>query len=443
MRLINGDCIEEMKNLDANCVDTIITDPPYGLSFMGKQWDDFSDNEKLQAWTKEWALQALRVAKPGAIMLCFGGTRTFHRITCGIEDAGWEIRDTMMWLYGSGFPKSYNISKGMNKYLKTGNASWNGTGDSSKGALGYSKLQHEQGYRPSDYSGKHQDSQDVTEEEAQLWDGWGTALKPAFEPIIVAMKPKEGTFVENALKWGVAGLNIDGGRVRFQGSGDENEMRAANKRREKSNNEAGVYKGVFMASKELKPNKATGRWPANIIHDGSEEVLEGFPEGRSSGGGGQAKEDAEPGMFGAGGKGIDFGYGQYYDKGSAARFFYCAKASKKERNAGLDGMEDKERIDYGGFHSEKGLIENNRNPENRKPTKNNHPTVKPLALMEYLARLTSTPTGGTVLDPFMGSGTTGMACKKVGRDFIGIELDEHYFEIAEKRIGSIIQQELI
>jgi len=547
LKLIQGDCIEVMKKLEANSVDTVITDPPYGLEFMGKEWDSFTDNQAFQEWTRQWATEALRVAKPGAMMLCFGGTRTFHRIACGIEDAGWEIRDTMMWLYGSGFPKSYNMSKGMDKYLKTGNASWNGTGDSSKGALGYSKLQHKQGYRPNDYSDKHQHKAEITEDRAKLWDGWGTALKPAFEPIIVAMKPREGTYVENALKWGVAGLNINGGRVPTNG-----ESVTINT----WDNGAKPF-GDGAGNPYTGREETEGRWPANIIHDGSEEVLEGFPESKSTNS--VRKNNAgwgTKGIYGTGNAQDSYGFD---DKGSAARFFYTAKASKKERNAGLDStctmkynipksiggilcrdvstelveLLRKVTLDIAGVKwviGESGvsimglcqqdtlsttlmkiskiteskilhllqqwnisvstqdvscetvsggspakfvgssapltkiigtsqkrdglytdavkdvileLLSKASVRENWQIKGNIHSTVKPLSLMVYLAKLTKTPTGGVVLDPFMGSGTTGMACKKTGRDFIGIELDPHYFEIAEKRIASVIQTELL
>lgn len=347
MNLINGDCIEEMAKLDENSVDTIITDPPYGLSFMGKEWDDFSDNQKLQKWTQEWATEAIRVAKPGAMMLCFGGTRTFHRIACGIEDAGWEVRDTMMWVYGSGFPKSYNIGKNLDG-----------------------------------------------------WSGWGTALKPAYEPIIVAMKPRDGTFVENALKWGVAGLNIDGGRVPTEdklGGGMVSKGRPKASEgwdRPWMHDEEVTEKKKKESADKVKHAESLGRWPANLVHDGSEEATSGM--------------------------------------GDKSRYFYCAKASRKERNAGLEGME--ETVTHSAYGDYAGTPEHATNVG--RPRANNHPTVKPLSLMTYLCRLTATPTGGIVLDPFMGSGTTGMACKKTGRDFIGIELDEHYFEIAKRRVSN-------
>jgi hypothetical protein len=448
---------------------------------MGKEWDKFTDSEKLQAFTKEWATEALRVAKPGAFMFCFGGTRTSHRIACGIEDAGWEIRDTIMYVYGSGFPKSYNISKGIDKdngkkvslYAFTRWFSEASAGKTNKEIDEYLGLDSngatashyrcvtgqqprfprlEYYYKLKEWIGFGDEWDEVIEEaerevvgknitnktvyqaigetnisgevditapatdQAKLWDGWGTALKPAFEPIIVCMKPRDGTFVENALKHGVAGLNIDGGRVTT--SPNENFHRPVNA--------TGIHEGYDRpwrhtqvgqrrnrASRDLSEQKAKeqGRWPANIIHDGSEEVLAGFPQAGASGKA-SGKTLGKMGTHGIYGKANGVDDTPFYgDSGSTARFFYCAKASKAERNAG--------------------------------DIENRHPTVKPLSLMVYLARLTQTPTGGVVLDPFMGSGTTGMACKKVGRDFIGIELDEHYFEIAEKRIASVVQQELI
>lgn len=384
-----GDCLEVLATLPENSVDTCITDPPYELGFMGKKWDSSGVAFQPETWQA-----VFRVLKPGAILLAFGGTRTYHRIACAIEDAGFEIRDTIAWVYGSGFPKSYNISKGIDKFNKTGNASWNGTGDSSNGALGYSKLQHEQGYRPNDYSGKHQTKTEITDPEAQLWDGWGTALKPAMELICVAMKPIDGTFVNNALTWGVAGLNIDGGRVLH----DEPEI-TTNRQAGTGNTWDADNCGLRNGGSGLASANPQGRFPANIIHDGSDEVVAGFPN-------------------------------------DAQRFFYSAKASRSERNAGLEGMPSKQRddsrnVNQPSMHGGEG------NPFNRGVIEvtNHHPTVKPIELMRYLVRLTKTPTGGIVLDPFAGSGTTGIACVLEGREFIGIEREAEYVEIAEKRIA--------
>jgi len=378
---------------------------PYGRNRIAPAFYHYGPEEMiaLQSFTFDWATEALRVAKPGAVMLCFGGTRTFHRIACGIEDAGWEIRDTMMWIYGSGFPKSHNISKAIDKRAGAEReivgkyqppdmkSEWNLTNAKDK--------------REIEIFSSSRNNLDITApatDQAKLWDGWGTALKPAFEPIIVAMKPRDGTFVENALKWGVAGLNIDGSRV------PTNEDIIIHGYKGDSFSQSYKEKGTKPELDEYRKN-TEGRWPANIVHDGSEEVVERFPKQKS----GAMKK---PYKYTNSGHSLGAPAGETRQihessEGSAARFFYTAKASKKERNQG-------------------GI-------------KCDHPTVKPLSLMIYLARLTKTPTAGIVLDPFMGSGTTGMACKQIKRDFIGIELDKHYFEIAEKRIASVIQPELL
>ena len=251
--IYQGDCIDILPTLDAESVDSIVTDPPYGISFMGKKWD--YDVPSVDVWR-----ECLRVLKPGGHLLSFAGTRTQHRMAVNIEDAGFEIRDMIAWVYGSGFPKSLNIGKVMDKYLKTGNASWNGTGDSSNGALGYSKLQHNQGYRPADYSNKHQNKEEITEDLAKKWEGWGTALKPAHEPICMARKPlSEKTVAENCLKWGVGGINIDGCRVGIDM--DDKNIRI-NEINPPSPN------SIFFKDKKLtKPRgpEVNGRFPANLI----------------------------------------------------------------------------------------------------------------------------------------------------------------------------------
>lgn len=410
-----GNCIDVMATLPENSVDTIITDPPYGLTFMGKDWDRGVPG--VAFWE-----QALRVAKPGAMLLAMGGTRTFHRLVSAIEDAGWEIRDSMAWLYGSGFPKSYDISKGIDKQA---GAQMEVVGMKSVGVKnGAAGGSHEYGLTATEVN--------ITAPStpaAQLWHGWGTALKPAMELICVAMKPIDGTFVNNALTWGVAGLNIDGGRVQT----DEELGR---------NNHANPYGSERTWSVSSTPpqsnvgSAASGRFPANVIHDGSEEVISLFPQtGKVVG---RVSKNSKSDFAGDGGwKGGGIGQRTYDGDGSAARFFYCAKASQSERNAGLEGAEARRKAgaEFRPNHTEKALNGEDGNPYGRwGMTQNNHPTVKPVALMSYLARLTKTPTGGTVLDPFMGSGTTGVACVKEGRSFIGIELDEGYLEIAKKRI---------
>ena len=405
--IIHGDATK--IPLADNSVDTCITDPPYHLTsitkrfgkensapakygtdgvyarasagFMGKTWDGGDIAFDPSTWAEVY-----RVLKPGAMLLSFGAPRTYHRMVCAIEDAGFEIRDTIGWVYGSGFPKSYDISKGIEAKMTTGKSS----------PLAQRKTAMGEDYEPSPLAGtpnygvtgnfanKDTNSKPMTisSPEAQLWDGWGTALKPAMELIVVAMKPLDGTYVENALKWGVAGMWIDGGRI-------------GNEEINLHGNNGNVFGG---GESEKNYHTIIGRFPANLIHDGSDEVLELFPDtGKST-----------------------------------ARFFYCAKASRAERNAGLEGAEPKW-VD----ETRKPDSVGGNNPRNRgaRADTNFHPCVKPLSLMQYLVRLTKTPTGGIVLDPFMGSGTTGCACALEGREFIGIEKEAEYVEIAEKRIA--------
>ena len=320
MKLYNEDCMKQMQEMidDGIQVDSVVTDPPYGIHFMGKDWDKFKgtkvtksqvvtnlgagmrmtthkENMDFQKWCNEWAILCLELLKPGGYILAFSSSRTYHHLACGIESAGFEVRDQLMWLYGSGFPKSMNIGK-----------------------------------------------------------GWGTALKPAHEPVVMARKPVEGTVADNVLKHGTGGINIDDCRIDLS-EGDDPRLggKGTWKTDKMANNVYGDYEGKESGSSEL------GRFPANVMHDGLEQEW--------------------------------------------ARFFYCPKVSKDERNRGLN--------------------------------KNNHPTVKPIELMKYLCRLV-TPKGGIVLDPFMGSGSTGMAAKDEGFDFVGIEREEEYFGIAEARINA-------
>lgn len=377
-----GDCLEVMDKLEADSIDAIITDPPYELNFMGKGWDNAGVSFNKETWAK-----CLRLLKPGGYLLAFGGSKTFHRIACAIEDAGFEIRDTIMWIYGSGFPKSMNISnviEAKNKYGKADTIAkrkveQNSDGKEYKvvqtnnGAMGEKKIVNRSEYKPVDSSAKQ-------------WSGWGTCLKPAFEPIIVARKPFKGSLVDNILEHGVGGLNIDECRVR-------NEEQA-----------------------QLSRNVASGRFPANIIHDGSEEATGGMPKTKGCQGKGFKKGDYKSSAVNT-----TFSRGDcvpYNDFGSASRYFYCAKASKRDRDEGLDEFEEKR------FTTR---------------LRNTHPTVKPTALMQYLVRLVC-PKGSVILDPFMGSGSTGKATayenkdRNAGYSFIGIEQDEQYLEIAKARI---------
>ena len=406
MQILNGNNIDLLKTLPDNSVDSIVTDPPYGLSFMNKKWD--YDVPSVELWKEVY-----RVLKHGGHVLSFGGTRTYHRMVVNMEDAGFEIRDQIMWLYGSGFPKSLNIGKAIDKLQ--GNERED-LGKSLVTRLNIPKNDiYEAGIRGKECT--------ITKGNSE-WEGWGTALKPANEPICLARKPlSEKSIAENVLKHGTGGINIDGCRV---ATDDEisNHNRSA---------KSATSKGKFGDSKEQETHQTDGqkigRFPANVIHDGSDEVLEGFPDNKG------AFAPVKSGQKGFGGE-IYGKYAQAGDDGqtfyndglgSASRFFYCAKASKDDRNNGLKGFEIKRpdnRTDVGmGSFVEKGL----------QPQANFHPTVKPTELMRYLCRLI-TPPNGIVLDPFMGSGSTGKGAILEGFDFIGMELDPEYVEIAKARI---------
>ena len=325
--IINGNCLDEMKKLKENSVDSIVTDPPYGLRFMGKSWD--YDVPSIEIWK-----EAIRVLKPGGHLLSFGGTRTYHRLVVAIEDEGFEIRDCIQWIYGSGFPKSHNIKEGEFK-------------------------------------------------------GWGTALKPANEPICVARKPLEKglTVAENVLKYGTGALNIDGTRIETSDKINSTTNQNIKSNSYKSDNTEKYRDTIYNQHTQ-------GRWPANIIFD---EVT---------------------------------GCAEW------SRFFYVAKASKSERNKGLDEFDLKQKysLESSKSNSHDCFTNGDKNP--CIPQANHHPTVKPIKLMEYLIKLVTQPKG-IVLDPFMGSGSTGIAAKKLGFEFIGFELNEEYFNIADKRINAI------
>jgi site-specific DNA-methyltransferase (adenine-specific) len=412
-----GNCLDILPALEANSVDSIVTDPPYGLNFMGKDWDHGVPG--VQFW-----VEALRVAKPGAHLLAFGGTRTFHRLTCAIEDAGWEIRDCVMWVYAQGFPKSLDVSKAIDK---TAGTTREVIGIITEGRAAKPRKDIKGGgmHAGSDGDVRGYLGNKVTApatEAACQWDGWGTALKPAWEPIILARKPIKGTVVDNVLRYGTGALNIDGCRVK--GQPHHNYGRTCSG-------------GMFTGKSDTPINTPDeGRFPANIIHDGSDEVLGLFPITSSTkphSGNGNKLDTREQGW---GFKRMPCSLSD--NGGSAARFFYCAKASKKDRDEGCGGLEEKmvgmsngAQIHGEEYDKGKGIGLNV-----VKAMKNHHPTVKPVALMRYICRLV-TPPGGIVLDPFMGSGSTGKAALLEGFKFIGIELEKEYVEIAKRRINVV------
>lgn len=411
MSLLLGDCIGQMKTLPDNSVDAVVCDPPYELGFMGKSWDASGIAYSVEMWK-----EVLRVTKPGGHLLAFGGTRTYHRMACAIEDAGFEIRDQLQWLYGSGFPKSYNIGKGVDKlqgnkreefvdydFLKR-------NPDSGQCEKGIINKGHFDGYFAS-----------IRSKGCSVWEGWGSGLKPMNEPICLARKPlSEKNLVENVLKWGVGGLNIDASRI-----GNEN-ISTHN-----------APKGTFAGG---EPNRGSdinsyknhvGRFPGNVLLDEESAKMLDEQSGISKGGKRNNFVIRKENSTSFGGKaGQVFTRKEHDDVGGASRFFYVAKASKSERNFGLDGFVEKN-VSHDGRNK---FIEN---PYQRHENiqSNHHPTVKPVKLMEYLVRLV-TPKGGIVLDPFMGSGTTGIACRNLGFGFIGIEKEKEYFDIAKARIGN-------
>ena len=387
VKVFNDDCLSVLREMPDNSVDSIVCDPPYGISFMAKKWD--YDVPSVEVWK-----EAMRVLKPGGHALIACGTRTQHRMVCNIEDAGFEIRDVVSWIYGSGFPKSLNISKAIDKAAgeerevvgeRTSAYGTENSGEmksraDGKGGTGL-------------FCGKNAKTVPITgrpaTDEAKQWDGWGTALKPSVEFFTLCRKPlSEKTVAANVLKWGTGGINIDGCRV-------EASEKLVRPDVQRFDNQA--YGNGLGAGTQEEPQ---GRFPANLIHDGSQEVLDLFPV--MSGAGNKVGTPRKSGTF--------FTDEQtqvnmkYDNGGSAARFFYCPKASKKDRNEG-----------------------------------NNHPTVKPTALMAYLCRLI-TPTGGVVLDPYMGSGSTGKAAVREGFSFVGCELDEDYFQIAKSRVENAYYQ---
>jgi len=531
MKLILGDSLEKLKGLEDNSVDSIVTDPPYGLSFMGKRWD--YDVPSQEIWE-----ECLRVLKPGGYLLAFAGTRTQHRMAVRIEDAGFEIRDMIAWVYGSGFPKSLNIGKAIDKLQgnkrEVVGISYNGMSETA--------MKPDKGWNANSMGKELK----ITKGSSP-YEGWGTALKPSLEPITVARKPiSEKTVAENVLKYGTGGINIDGCRV---GTENRENIQAGFIRRGRTDEE--VFSGVDK-NKPIGTNTVTGRFPANLIHDGSDEVVGLFPEtkpSRQNKISDNRKNDGNSMFI----DGVHNPENSYSDSGSASRFFYCAKSSKSERNKGVDsivsimieyniwkdinttqqvkkvqllvdmdksaqkvigvsGTESKNATEWNtmlfgnctmeqfqkvnksitktttnlittstilnwlthlltndytadvNYETENGgnLVENVANYNTLTTTINEkmvsalgvnnvvlgtqlkisvkegsniHSTVKPISLMRYLCKLV-TPKGGTVLDPFMGSGTTGIGAKLEGFDFIGIEREAEYIKIAEARINA-------
>ena len=438
-RLWRGDCLKKLRKLPDNSVDSIVTDPPYGLSFMGKKWDTFAgevnpgrdggkgnkgiikgsgrggktqdrikfkslSNMNMLAYMTPIFEECLRVLKPGGYILAFAGTRTQHIMAMSIEQAGFEIRDIVAWTYSQGFPKSVNVGKMIDKELghvrktkgavKAGHEEFVGRKQQN-----FMKFSRESGGfdRPWMHDSEKREAYHYNmlpeSKEAAQWEGWGSALKPAFEPITMARKPFDTTLAKNVLKYGTGALNIDGCRV------STSDVVTNHARSSDSAKSKGKYGDSKAQQTHQTSGQQSGRFPANFIHDGSEEVTSLFPYSKD----GVAvsrnkKQDQDSGNKVYGKRNVDLKDVSYGGSGSVSRFFYCAKANKKDRDEG-----------------------------------NNHPTVKPTDLMRYLVRLV-TRKGGVCLDPFMGSGSTGKACVTEGMIFYGMEREKESFVTSVRRV---------
>lgn len=498
--VLNEDCFHALVRLPENSIDAIVTDPPYGIGFMGKEWDTFSPaevekqklrdtrrcgenatyggksssapsaamaaarydlscsaNQRYQDWFTEWALLALRALKPGGHALVFGGTRTFHRLACALEDAGFEIRDVLSWNYASGFPKSLDVAKTIDKAAR---GCPQGGKDPDSPNAGKFKTQRTEGKRSDVDKGQHfgagasqwaQIGAEITtpavkkplDPSAVPWEGWGTALKPAWEPVIVARKPLIGTVADNVLAHGTGAINIDATRI------ETTENPSAARRAGKApGREIGTWANDRRSPETFaaeRPGEALGRWPANVVFD--EEagaVLDAQSGVRSSGnypktrlGIGYGKNE---GRRNTGTVSIE----RPTSEGGASRFFFCAKASRKERDAGLEDLPDARNDRFptrfctqcgvnvpevGSCGCENPAIEF----REAKRSKNIHPTVKPISLMEWLLKLI-VPPGGIVLDTFAGSGTTGCAAEKLGIRALLVEREAEYIPIINGRL---------
>jgi DNA modification methylase len=455
----HGDCIEVMATFEAESIDAIVTDPPYGLEFMGKGWDKlgattevaaegadishpFRDGSRrvrygesarsMQDWHEAWAREAFRVAKPGAHLLAFGGTRTYHRLAAAIEDAGWEIRDTLVWAYASGFPKSLDVSKAIDKAA--------GAERVASGAPSNLQCEFVRAGVPCEGHGGIERSQSgatihalptaPATDLAREWQGWGTALKPAWEPIVLARKPLRGTVAGNVTEWGTGALNIDGCRI------DGSERSGGGPRPTR------VATGGFNMS-EAGDRPEGGRWPANVIL--TDPIFDGDTPGVVGGGiadggisvrrnGVAGSPDSPVGNFGAvmAPGTPDAGYG---DSGTYSRFFLIPKAARTDREPVLGGLPERA-IKAPGMSGVTTVTNGTSDKQYEGNTKraNVHPTVKPTDLMRHLVRLV-TPPGGVVLDPFLGSGTTAIAAELEGFEWVGIEREAEYCAIAEARLN--------
>jgi site-specific DNA-methyltransferase (adenine-specific) len=414
VRLIWGDTFQVLQTMAADSIDSIVTDPPYGLEFMGKEFDKLGSGIAQQEWHRQWVVEALRVLKPGGHLIAFGGDRTHHRLMVAVEDAGFEIRTCLYWCFGSGFPKSLDIGKALDRMAGAERA----VVGSKVGLPGYCATPSDQ-HGGIVLSGRADGTLNRADREcaitapateaAKQWDGWGTALKPAVEIAVLARKPLgEGTVARNVLRHGVGALHIDACRVEGPPS--------------QGGNNRGSSALGFMNDDGWQPKSACidstmsqGRWPAHLLHDGSEEVVEMFPDRDGAVSNGRS---GKPQLNCYSDRGAQAQVPGRNDTGSAARFFPTFPLTETDLACAQDGRR---------------LLYTPKVSKSERGEGNNHPTVKPVALMCWLVRLV-TPPGGIVLDPFAGSGSTGLACAVEGFRFVGIERERAYAEIAQRRL---------
>lgn len=426
----SGNNLDILPTLPDNSVDSIVTDPPYELGFMGKKWDNSGIAYSVELWT-----ECLRVLKPGGHLLSFGGSRTWHRVAVAIEDSGFELRDSIAWMYGSGFPKSLDVSKAIDK---AAGAEREVIGTKTEKIPGGNTFAQDKWTKQA----RELREIDITAPstpEAEQWEGWGTALKPAFEPIVVARKPLIGTVAANVLEHGTGALNIDGSRIgaeegeKFSG-GIAIQHSEGWDRPWKHDPEARAAKEERI-KETIQKTQTLGRWPANVILDEYTAELLDEQSGVRQSGAFPKSATKKPGEHFDGGWKIEEKEKRInLDSGGASRFFYCAKASKSDRNEGLEELDSTTAADMVEREPDSAGMNSPRAGAGRTSgAKNFHPTVKPTNLMQYLVKLV-TPPNGTVLDPFTGSGSTGKAAILNGFDFIGIELTEEYLPIIEGRL---------
>jgi len=408
--IYNGDNIQVLKTLPDNSVDSVVTDPPYGLKFMGKQWD--YDVPSVELWK-----ECYRILKPGGYLLSFGSSRTYHRMAVKVEDAGFEIRDQIMWVYGSGFPKSHNVGLSIDKLL----------GHPNRGhRIATASRTHPDG--TLEPNGEKLLPYETKSEDAKPFEGFGTALKPAHEPIVMARKPFKGSVAKNVLKWNTGGINIDDCRLEFE----ETKNPATNPLYRQENDykmpkKGDQSNGVVSFTSSKNKISLLGRFPANIIFDEEAGILldeqSGYTKTKSDKNYKHNKKNSDSDIFKSRGT-----YTPREDEGGASRFFYCPKPSRKEKDEGLT-------IEASIIKGRDKGQDNRNVPQKLTNTKrkNTHTTVKPLKLMQYLIRLV-TPKNGTTVDPFFGSGTSGKSTIREGNyKFIGIEKEKEYFNIAVER----------